>query len=193
MKKLSTKIFEFLFTYYDIYKLKKENIVVKELSLPQGFLFKELDLKDFYLFKNLDLKENYLKICLDRIENKKIISYAIIDTNKECLAAYSFINLSDEYYLAALNKKINLKKMNCVFFEDDNTLIDYRKMGLSSYIMNQRVKFAKLNNKDALGFAHPKNTPSIKTLKKFNFKKTYNFPFALRKEAFKYIIKKISW
>ena len=192
MKKL-IKLFEFLFTYYNIYKLKIKDIEIKELTLPENFQFKRLTEKDFYLFKALTLKSDYLEICNKRLKNKDIVAYAIIDVKKDCLAAYSFINSSEIYYLHALNKNIQLSKSNCLFFEDDNTLEDYRKMGLSSYIMNERIRYAKQNNKHALGFSHPSNTPSIKTLLNFNFKKTYNFPIALRKEALIYLFKKYVW
>lgn len=192
MKKL-TKLFEFLFTYYNIYKLKLEDIEIKELSLAKGFQFKRLTENDFYLFEALNLKSEYLRICNERLKSNNIIAYAIIDIQKDCLAAYSFINASKVYYLHALNKKINLEKTDCLFFEDDNTIEDYRRMGLSSYIMNERIRFAKENNKNSLGFAHPTNTPSIKTLLKYNFKKTHNFPVAIRKEAFIYLYKKYVW
>jgi hypothetical protein len=184
------KLFEFLFKYYNIYKLDYENIRLIHLKLPEGLIFKELNESDFYLFQKLDLKSDYLKICYKRLISSDIISYAIVDLKKDCLAAYSFINLSETYYLSALNKKINQSKLNCVFFEDDNTLLNYRRIGLSSYIMNERIRYAKLNKKNALGFAHPSNLPSIKTLVKFNFKKTHNFPIAIRKEAFVYLFKK---
>ena len=184
------KLFEFLFKYYNIYKLDYKNIILFRLNLPEGLIFKELNEKDFYLFKKLNLKSDYLQICHQRLISCEIIAYAIVDINNNCLAAYSFINLSENYYLSALNKKINLSKLNCVFFEDDNTLADYRRIGLSSYIMNERIRYAKQNNKHALGFAHPSNLPSIKTLLKFNFKKTCNFPIAIRKEAFVYLFKK---
>jgi GNAT superfamily N-acetyltransferase len=192
MKKL-VKLFEFLFTYYNIYILKFEDIDVKQLSLPEGFKFKELNKNDLYLFEALNLKIEYLLICHEKLMNKDIVAYAIIDTKRDRLAAYSFINASKKYYLHALNKKINLEKTNCIFFEDDNTIEDYRRMGLSSYIMNERIRFAKENHKNSLGFAHPTNTPSIKTLLKFHFKKTHNFPIAIRKEAFIYLYKKYLW
>ena len=187
------KLFEFILTYYNIYKLKFEDIEIKDLSLPEGLIFKRLTENDLYLFNSLHLKAEYLEICNKRLKNSNIISYAIIDVKKDCLAAYSFINSSEIYYLHALNKKIHLSKTNSVFFEDDNTLEEYRRMGLSSYIMNERIRYAKQNKKHSLGFAHPSNTPSIKTLLKFNFKKTYNFPVAIRKDAFIYIYKKYLW
>ena len=192
MKKI-IKLFEFLFTYYNIYKLKLEDIEIKEMTLPEGYQFKQLTEKDFYLFKAINLKPDYLEICKKRLKNKDIVAYAIMDVKKDCLAAYSFINSSEIYYLHALNKTIYLSKSNCLFFEDDNTLENYRRMGLSSYIMNERIRYSKQNNKHSLGFAHPTNTPSIKTLLNFNFKKTYNFPIAIRKAAFIYLYKKYVW
>jgi hypothetical protein len=192
MKRL-IKIFEFLFTYYNIYKLKLEDIEIKELSLLEGFQFKRLTENDFYLFESLNLKYEYLRICQEKLKSKDIIAYAIIDLQKDSLAAYSFINASKVYYLHALNKKLNLQKINSLFFEDDNTLQDYRRMGLSSYIMNERIRFAKENNKHSLIFVHPTNIPSIKTILKYNFKKTHNFPIAIRKEAFIYLYKKYIW
>jgi hypothetical protein len=189
MKKL-IKLFEFLFTYYNIYKLKLEDIEIKELSLPEGFQFKHLTEKDFYLFESLNLKIDYLNICNNRLKNKDIIAFGIIDLKKDCLAAYSFINSSNQYYIKALNRNIQLKSKNCLMFEDDNTLQEYRRNGLSSYIMNERIRYSLNNKKNSFIFAHPTNTPSIKTILKFNFKKTHNFPVAIRKEAFIYLYKK---
>lgn len=181
------KAFEFLFTYYHVYKLNLQNSSPKQLNLPEGFLFKKLNDKDGYLFCKLTIPENYLTICLDRLKEKNILTFAIIDIKNDCLAAYSCINKNDEYYLSVLNKKINLKKSNSYFFEDDNTIEEYRKMGLSSYIMNERIKYSISHKKNSFGFVHPSNLASVKTLQKFNFKRTMDFPIAIRKEAITYI------
>ena len=189
--RMLVKLLEFLFTYYHVYKLDLSKSTPKDLSLPKGFIFRTLNVNDSYLFKNLKIREDYLKTCIDRLSNDRIITFAIIDSNSDCLAAYSCVNMNDSYYLSVLNKTYNLKKNKSYFFEDDNTIEKYRKLGFSSFIMNERIKFSIKNNRHSYGFVHPTNLPSVKTLKKFNFNRTLDFPFSIRREAIIYLRKKI--
>ena len=186
------KILTFYFKIYGIFQLELDNIDFKEKILDEKFEFRILNSDEIWLLKKINSKRKFFDWYEKIIESTDYKCFVIIDKVKNCLAYYSWVNFSNNYYLHEVNTTLNFKEIDACLFQDDNTMEEYRRLGLHTYIMNERIKYCKqLGIKRVYITIFLKNKPAIKTVKKFNFKRTNIFPIYYRKGTISYSIKKV--
>lgn len=195
MKKKIIELIEFYFMFYGVYKINLENYNNLNFDLHHNFNFKILKIEDLKYFEALELKDSYLDIIKSRLNNEnEFICFALIDSLTNKLAYYSWINQSKSYWVKEMNKTFNFKETRSCLFEDDNTMIEYRSLGLHSFAMSKRIQYC-LNNsiKTIYILIHLRNKPALKVVHKFKFKRSNFFPIYIRKEAVIYTLKKIKF
>ncbi len=193
-----TKIFEFYFKSY--YRFELDLSGVEDAAyrsqfarqLPDGCEFRILTHEDADLLIKGETSEQIRQSKLARLadtEHRKC--FAIIDLEKNMLAYSCWTNSLKEYYHREF-EKVFTHDGSLVLFETDFCSPTHRGMGLHSYCMLERVLYAKRQGfRKAVINIHIRNTPALRTVEKFGFKKTLRLPLAYRKGTITYTLNRI--
>lgn len=191
------KIVEFYFkSYYryrlDLKELNTEAFLSKHsYSLPPGFRFKILEEPDISYFMDGHYSEEQIvskKARLADPDHRQC--FAVIDTANNRLAYSCWTNSLPSYYHKEF-EGVYRHDGSKVLFETDFTEQDYRRLGLHSYCMMQRILHSKeAGFKEVIINIHIHNTPALRTVEKFGFSNTWRIPLALRKGSLKYTVNK---
>ena len=156
-----------------------------------------LDTNDYLFFtKVAEMDIDKLKILKQRLENSIAWQgFGIFEQANEKLIYYCWLNKQSNYYVKEFYKTLSFNTDE-ILFEDDFTLPEYRGRGLHRYAMYQRLKYCSEQNIDtAYIIIECGNTPALKTIHDFGFKKKTVNPFTYRKgsvrESFYLLRKKI--
>lgn len=192
------KILEFYFKSYYRYRLNLQDLNTEVFmadhtySLPSGFSFKILEASDISYFMNGHYTEEQIRSKKARLadpEHRKC--FAIIDGSTDRLAYSCWTNSLANYYHREFESTYH-HNGSTVLFETDFTEPDYRRLGLHSYCMMQRILHSKQAGfKQVVINIHIHNTPALRTVENFGFTKTFRIPLALRKGSLKYTFNRL--
>tara|TARA_B100000427_G_scaffold270675_1_gene237382 strand:- start:776 stop:1390 length:615 start_codon:yes stop_codon:yes gene_type:complete len=137
------------------------------------FIVKEIDYNDLDNFK-LFFKErgiSYKKTILKYLDNKDEFVCLIVKDLNTNNVVYSCCIRNKTFFEPKINKLIELKN-NEVFFTDAHCIKEFRKQGLHSIMMRNRIRYCYDNDiNKAYIVIQAFNKPAIKLGKKLN----YNF------------------
>ena len=140
MKKFLIKVFEHYFKYFYVFRLvpnEKEN----NIAIDKKFELKIIEDNKSHYFDKILLPQEYLEIIKSRLKSEYFVCFAVIDTEKDQLAYYSWINLSPRYWVREVNQFYFFGRSKSCLFEDDNTLVCYRVYKLHSYVIRERINY----------------------------------------------------
>ena len=192
------KILEFYFKSYFRFELNLAAIELIEYTyfqeslLPENFVFKLFEVSDigYLISSGYDEKKiQSSKARLTELNHRKC--FAIINTKNDELAYSCWINSLPKYYHNEFESEY-VHDGSTVLFETDFTEPAYRRLGLHSYCMKKRILYCKEQGFErAIINIQIRNTPALKTVQKFGFKKTFRIPLALRKGSIAYTFNKL--